>query len=506
MTPVVEATYRSGQVAKLFKTSTYHVRKLLEAGLLEGELTEGQQWRVPASEVARFEKSGGLPPIPQTAPENAPARADAGRHANGLVGPPSQAVVSATEGVVITENLVKTRKLERELEETEDWFREREQQEVERQAEQEAAEQERLRQERAEREHERYLVRWERYALNSLPYDTPPEVRLAVHEAVRTRLANLNPAPAEDVTRRLVDAEVQKALKVWERAKQAERVIENAVYRYLPWDAKNIGQPSQWQIKATQNARQVIRQLDKDASLAEIDAAARRAVELVAKEYEARKAAGEDAEMRQRVIRWTSLPSGLTDQGRELATQAIAEAIATMPLGTPRHKLEQVRDEALAPFKQAVAREQQRCQDQTVRQAVRGSVSLPWDFPAGQKQEALAAVSKAISELPEGTPQRKLEEARDQAIQPLLDAHARQKRKAKLIEEGLREILGYVLKLEPDWDFEGKTARMLEQEITGPIRKRLEAELTGDEPADQVEKRVRQLVRKELNIAPRRAA
>ena len=53
-----------------------------------------------------------------------------------------------------------------------------------------------------------------------------------------------------------------------------------------------------------------------------------------------------------------------------------------------------------------------------------------------------------------------------------------------------------MLKLEPDWDFEGKTAWMLEQEISEPIRKRLEAELNGDEPPDQVQKRVRRLVRR----------
>jgi hypothetical protein len=58
--------------------------------------------------------------------------------------------------------------------------------------------------------------------------------------------------------------------------------------------------------------------------------------------------------MRQDVIRWTSLPDALTDKGKELATQAIAEAIGKLPQGTPRQKLERARDEALAQIQERI--------------------------------------------------------------------------------------------------------------------------------------------------------
>lgn len=43
--------YRTGQAAHLLGVSSYYVRQLCEAGLIIGELTAGNQWRIPSAEV-----------------------------------------------------------------------------------------------------------------------------------------------------------------------------------------------------------------------------------------------------------------------------------------------------------------------------------------------------------------------------------------------------------------------------------------------------------------------
>ena len=57
----------------------------------------------------------------------------------------------------------------------------------------------------------------------------------------------------------------------------------------------------------------------------------------------------------------------------------------------------------------------------------------------------------------------------------------------------------YLQELSKEWDFE-TTIWALAEELKKPLRQRLEIELTGGESIEQVRKRVRSLVRKELNI------
>ena len=137
-----ENYYRTGQAAKQLEASSYQIRRLCECGLIDAELTSDKQWRVPASEVMRLKREG-VPPIPQLfheAPEFTPTTVQ--RERNGhppepedptdeepgdLYGSPSEEVIRSAEEVTITENLLKKRKLERDFEEVEDLFREREQ-------------------------------------------------------------------------------------------------------------------------------------------------------------------------------------------------------------------------------------------------------------------------------------------------------------------------------------------------------------------------------------------
>jgi len=58
---MAESYYRTGQAAKQLGVSSYHVRRLCEAGEIAAELSEGQQWKIPASEIARRRRGDVCP-------------------------------------------------------------------------------------------------------------------------------------------------------------------------------------------------------------------------------------------------------------------------------------------------------------------------------------------------------------------------------------------------------------------------------------------------------------
>jgi hypothetical protein len=336
----------------------------------------------------------------------------------------------------------------------------------------------------------------------------PPELRLQVHDAVRRRLQDLDPIPPDDVTRKLMHAEIDRFVASFRREQELKKILLDCRDGVLPYAARGSwGELSQWQIRAVKVAAAAIGQLRNDAAIEEIRAVAIHAVRQLTAEFEHQRLCEEIASQA-----WLCLRGG-TGEERQQSQQLVAQALKQLPVGSTRKQMEAARDAALAPIRDAAAQrqaqeqvEQRRKQDHANRQAVASRVSwqLPWGFPTEQRQPAHAAVCKALAELPEGTPQRELEQARDRALQPFLTAHERQKRRTQLIEDGLRGIYSYLQKLERDWDFEGKTARTLETEIREPIRKQLEKELAGDESAEQVEKLVQRLVREEVGIERRK--
>src|SRR5574340_977219 len=112
---MTEAVYRTGQAAKEWGVSSYDVRRLCEAGLIDAEFSAGKQWRIPASEVARVKREG-VPPIPTTAePEHGNPQA-AARNTNGhrseQLAEEDPEVVESAAGVKIMENTVRRRKLD----------------------------------------------------------------------------------------------------------------------------------------------------------------------------------------------------------------------------------------------------------------------------------------------------------------------------------------------------------------------------------------------------------
>src|SRR6266849_7579715 len=218
--------YSTGQAARQLGTTLAAIRVLCENRVVAAETTPGGQWRVPASEVERL-KRDGLPPIPRPLPtESAPPTRNGtdGRHGFNpeLLAEPSDEVVSAADQVAITRSMLEKRKIDREIEETEDWFRDRQRH----QAAAEAAERQGIEARQAEQHRLLWMQEWTQYALNSLPYGAQQEVEMEVHTMVQEALSVLQPSQPEAITRRLVDAAVRKALGPWNRKQEIERALK----------------------------------------------------------------------------------------------------------------------------------------------------------------------------------------------------------------------------------------------------------------------------------------
>ncbi len=205
--------YSTGQVARQLGVSPAQVRSLCENGVVAAETTPGGQWRVPAYEVERL-KRDGFPPIPRPmpiesgpAPNGRPARKDQEPPAG-----PSAEVVSAQDQVAITRSALEKRRIDREIEEAEDWFRKRQRQQ------EAAALVERKKDEAivAEQRRRRWMQGWMRYALNSVPYGARGEVEIEVHGEVEAALSKLQADEPEAILRPLVDAAVRRALRPWQ--------------------------------------------------------------------------------------------------------------------------------------------------------------------------------------------------------------------------------------------------------------------------------------------------
>src|ERR1039458_4633972 len=281
-----ESFYRSGQAAKQLGVSSYHVRRLCEVGEINADLTAGQQWRIPASEIARLRREG-IPDVPvesedgeEDSTRTSYREADPGEPPEGLLASPSEELIGAAEEVKIVENRLKKRRIEKDAEEVEDWFRDRNR----RQAALEAAERQKAEAAQAEQRRRRWLDSWIRYALNSRPYDAPRETELEIHQTVQTALASVQPDQPRHTTQRLVDAAVEKVLRPWKRKKEIRSAIESSINR-LPWDINYRPEWAPLKQRALEAAAATIGKLPADATSREMEEVAWLAVQPMAKEH-----------------------------------------------------------------------------------------------------------------------------------------------------------------------------------------------------------------------------
>ena len=187
---------------------------------------------------------------------------------------------------------------------------------------------------------------WLDYAMKSLPSDVPSSLELDVHQAIAELLSKLDAQQSEQLTKRLIQAAIDKALQPWHKRKEIEKVIGES-RNQLPLQARSwSNSPNEWDVRAMRAAADSIAQLGKDAPPAEIRTAAVEAGSKVRAEYEAWKAGEDHRQACEQMVQWVF--DG--DDARE----AVREALERLPVGATRAKMENARDAALGPFRAAV--------------------------------------------------------------------------------------------------------------------------------------------------------
>ena len=419
---MAESYYRTGQAAKQLGVSSYHVRRLCEAGEIAAEISAGQQWKIPLHEVARLKKEG-VPPVPAMAAEEDDRELEQAEEPEEEL--PSGRVVEAADDVKIAASKLQRRRLERESEEVEDWFRERQQ----RQALHKSEERQRVEAAQLEQGRQRWMHEWTAHALDSLPPGTPREVELDVHACVRQALAGLDVQQRAAITKRMVTAAVEKALRPWRRKQDIERALEAGMSR-LAWEARHGAGFTMLKQRAWDAAVNAIRKAREDASYNEMAAATVLAVEPMVREFEHHQACG-------RVLAWIALDSsmlGASSDEQEAAKEAVRKALAGLPVGASHKQLEQAKEAALGPFAAAVAR---RKETQSKRRKAEWKADLEvnhvarylereYDFEGGyaerwrETERLRPLVREALVEELEENPEMSGEEIRE-AIEDFID-------------------------------------------------------------------------------------
>jgi hypothetical protein len=496
---VQEVYFRLGRAAALLNTTKYILRQLWKAGSIKGHTTESGELMVLASEVTRIREQQ-IPLVPPRImdvddededdfPIEAEPQPASASHTVDAVDQPSAPVRQSADDVVITENRLRRRKLDRKLEKVEDFFRDRQSQEAAERQSREAADRQRQIEAEAQRRRREWVQGWQTYAINHVKIwvsDAPPEARLDIPVQVAEALNKTDPDQPSHAVRILIDAAIEKALKPWRRQKAVDEIVAEAVNR-LPARARSCFTPTTWQTRATCGAYQAIKQAGESSSLAEIEAVVRQAVESFIHEFEHK----EECE---HILGWVRVDWFNTSEQAE-AVEVVGTMLAGAPVGCSKRRLEQIRDEALKPLRERIAVRL----DQEMRQGVLARTSIPQDFPPALKEDALQAVRKTLDQLPRGSSRQPLEEARDQVVKQFTSRFQKQKQQDLLIEEGLRAIPPYLLALERNWEFD-ENRQTLEATLREPVRRKLAAALTGDESADDVARKVRRIVRLMLGI------
>ncbi len=423
----------------------------------------------------------GVPPIPAgTDPTPATPGAPSGSPSlprsserSGLFAEPSEKVIDAQEDLVIAERRVKKRTLDLQLEEIEDHFRERDAR-----AEQaETKRQEALEAQCAAAKHREWVDAWTQTGLAQLPWDFPVEKRSAVIEQLRSKLMSCDAGQSDVITTHLIKSVVAGFTRPWERRREIERIVERTIPSQLRVDPN-------LKLGALEAAWEAVTRIGVDSSDRMIEGAIERACSpfVLQRQY------NEECNRLMNGL-WSELPGG-TSREIEQAKDAVREAFSGVKAGTPVRKLEQLRDQALASFKNAIT---SRVDHENRTRLLGETIGLSYRLPKTEVEEAVHEARNALSQLPTGTPQSELQQARDVVFE-------RHKKKHALIEHAaggaLRE---YIRKLETNWDFD-KSTTALQSELAEAVRYELTEEIDGTESQEQANRLMRRIVREELDI------
>lgn len=360
--------YSTGQVASQLGVTLATVRTLCEKGVIKAETTPGGQWRVPESEVERLNRDG-LPPIPRPLPIEAVPEDTSASLA------PSDAVATAQDQVAIARSTLEKRKIDREAEENEDWFRNRK-----RERETAAAlERQKANAQLAAQRRQQWIQEWIKYALGSVPRDAWDDFAIEVHAAVSTVLSKLL-STESGTTKRLVDAAVHRAIHPWQRKQDVQRALTSAM-DLLPWDVQTKSSWAHVKEYARKAAAESVEKLPKEAKYREMAAAAEEAVQPWIAGFKHVQACLRTAD--------SVYIYDATTAEREAAIKAVFETLTKLPVGTTGYELENAKDVVLAPYKTAIARRKETARLESEKQARRLAAERRVDSQLGHIEQYL---------------------------------------------------------------------------------------------------------------------
>lgn len=285
------SSYSLSDAAAVLGVSVPTVRALVARGQLASFRTPGGHLRIPSESITAYRDGRPI----RTNPTNTTSTALQSRRDN-------------LEGLRLETEELRVRRDLRKLQEEEQEVKKRgeaeaqaialcRKEERERRRAETMREADARRQKAAEAESQHRRQQWETswldYASKLLPSDIPHSLELDVHQTVAELLPRLEVHQPEQLIQRLIQAAIGKALQLWNRRKEIEKIIQEA-RNQLPVQARSWSStPNEWEARAMRAAADAIAQLGEDPPLANIRAAAVEAGNKVRGEYEAWKA-GED--------------------------------------------------------------------------------------------------------------------------------------------------------------------------------------------------------------------
>lgn len=327
-----QASYSTSSAATELQVSQHIMRRLIEAGLVDADRTEGGRWRIPRSEIARL-KEEGIPPIPAPVPnpDPLPARSSPAA-ATPLPTLTSPAVREAADRLVI-------RQTELELENVEDAFRERQRRVSEIEAEQ--------RRRQLEAEEASARKEWEErtilHALRRIPADCGPGLKLKAEEQVRAALVPYSHHSSPELIAELSAAAVEAALVPFRQQQEVQRIIDEALAQ-LPQSARGDRERSPWEIRLLKRFAARAEALPPHADLAALRAIALREARQVAAafDHERRKDAALTELQQWNVLQIAAgaIPTAEEyDQAKQEAREALAAAQVGESLASMRARI-----------------------------------------------------------------------------------------------------------------------------------------------------------------------
>ena len=262
----------------------------------------------------------------------------------------------------------------------------------------------------------------------------------------------------------------------------------------LPWDMRY---DPVWKARMYQAAGAAVGRLRNGATLNEVKIAASEGVATVVQEFEHQGACKQMVESV-----WTKL-SGDTVEEREHAKVVVRKALAQLPVGTSKAKMERTCENALEPIRAGIAaREDQATRDRILRWI--DSRPKVRALSRETQEKVLEEARAAFNKLPEGTARATLDKAIDAIVDRYYSVHEQQENKKKEAarQEAERQqkrreaeskaniYIGHLQKyLEQEYEFGGgySELRREAERLREPVRTRLIARLLERPTMDAVE-------------------